>query len=112
MKTVARSLLVALTLLAGGCAATTGTYLLAMNTPNAQQPSWTRSGPAAQPREAVAYDASEAPGIAGRDVTTRGIPTPQPARDPSVMSIPVPQPPIPSPPDPRGGAFPARNARW
>lgn len=42
----------------------------------------------------------------------RGIPTPQPARDPAAMAIPVPQPPLPGPEPHHSGSGRGYEARW
>ena len=107
MKPLLRVMVVASGLVAGACAPTTAHNSLALNdaVPAARE----SSGGAAGHR--VAGDAAGRTAYAdrldlsgpGSDFGTRGIPTPQPARDPAADSmIPTPQPPLPLPPDPRG----------
>jgi hypothetical protein len=77
--------------------------------------STTSASTASEARQAAMMDVVHERGPSGRlDPMGMGIPTPQPARDPSPMlSIPTPQPPIPQPPDPRGGSVVGRGAaRW
>jgi hypothetical protein len=95
MKTFAYTLLLASSLVVGACAGGNVTAAQ-VRTPSAASASSGSSGGAAR-REIVASssESDREPGMMFR--AERGIPTPQPARDPSFMASPTPQPPIPSP---------------
>ncbi len=79
--------------------------------PNAQvSTSGSSSGGAHRDSVAAIGDGDREP--AGGMRAERGIPTPQPARDPSMVAIPVPQPPLPGPEPHHGGNAHGRDARW
>ncbi len=90
-----------------GCAATTSQqHTMAGITGNGRTVG-TQGSTVARTNDALAINAHDTNDGAGRE--PRGIPTPQPVREPSMAahSIPVPQPPIPSPQF-RGGGTAAR----
>jgi hypothetical protein len=95
MKTFAYTLLLASSLVVGACAGGDATTAQ-VRTPTAATASARSSGGVAR-REIAASsnDSDHEPGMMFR--AERGIPTPQPARDPSFMASPTPQPPIPNP---------------
>lgn len=91
-----------------GCAATHSQTVTMAGITGHGRAVGTQGSTVARNNEAVAINAHEAEERAGREV--RGIPTPQPVREPSMAAhaIPVPQPPIPMPPNSGGGGFAAR----
>ncbi|MEI8258964.1 MAG: hypothetical protein WCJ30_25120 [Deltaproteobacteria bacterium] len=95
MKLLAFALVTAAALCSGACtpSVTDGAPLAG---PTAQASSSGGSS-AGSRRDSVASMADSDREPAGSMRAERGIPTPQPARDPAVMAIPVPQPPLPGP---------------
>jgi hypothetical protein len=108
MKTFAQSVLVVLSLSVGACAAGTETAST-MRSPSASGVTASSSGGVSR-RELAAATADVDREPAGMIRSERGIPTPQPARDPSFYAGPVPQPPLPSPDVHRSSHAAARDA--
>ena len=108
MKTLTSAFLVATALFAGGCAAETSSGPAA-SMPNGES-NVAMSSSGGSRHEIAAITASDR-----EPLTTmrgdRGIPTPQPARDPGMLAFPQPQPPLPSP-DPHHGFSSGYDARW
>ncbi|MDP3277043.1 MAG: hypothetical protein Q8Q09_17760 [Deltaproteobacteria bacterium] len=91
--------------LLGGCATTTSGFVAAQG-PNSTGRAVATQG-STQSRGLDGANLAEANADRRNGGETRGIPTPQPVRDPSMVSyIPVPQPPIPMPD--RGFGYSAR----
>jgi hypothetical protein len=95
MKRVLLSLLLASSLAA--CATTAPSHSTMAGVAGHGRAVGTQGSTTARTNEALALNARDPSERGGREV--RGIPTPQPVREPSMSahSIPVPQPPIPSP---------------
>ncbi|MFO0561569.1 MAG: hypothetical protein U0269_26395 [Polyangiales bacterium] len=89
-----------------GCASTASNTVAMAGITGHGRAVGTQGSTVARTNDAVAINTHDESERVGREV--RGIPTPQPVREPSMAAhaIPVPQPPIPMPP--HGGGFAAR----
>lgn len=110
MKTYAHTLLVAIAMITGGCAVGAGAQSHAQAPTTFSASAASSSGSARRDIVATSIDRDREP--AGMYRAERGIPTPQPARDPSFVAIPVPQPPLPGPDPHHGGRVSARDSAW
>jgi hypothetical protein len=96
MKTLTTTLFVAFGLTLGACG-TTGHSVTGNGSPTGGVSNTSASGSSQREyARASDNDVDREPQSFAR--TDRGIPTPQPARDPAAMAGPVPQPPIPADP--------------
>lgn len=105
MKTLASAFLFAAAFVAGGCAAET-TAASAAGAPAEQLTVSDVSSGGARHEMSAAADRESGASMRGE----RGIPTPQPARDPGMLAIPVPQPPLPGPD--HHGSSTSYESRW
>jgi hypothetical protein len=108
MKTHTSTFFVVLALTLGACG-TTGHAVTGNGSPTGGISASTGSSGASQREYARATDTDREVSALAR--TERGIPTPQPARDPSAMASPVPQPPIPADPHRDVSGY-NPHARW
>lgn len=107
MKAPTCALIIALCVSGLGCAATSARNVGHGSLAAHQSSSSGTQGSTASARDGFAMREVAMREPRGLDRGERGVPTPQPARDPAVIATPIPQPPIPNR-EPSGSA----SVRW
>lgn len=107
MKWLALALVAASSMFGLGCASTGGYARVVHVSGSGHESSSETQGSTIGPRTGVMAREIEVREPRGVDAVARGVPTPQPARDPAIT--PIPQPPLPNIPE---RPVSSRAARW